>query len=231
MTEKKLIRVLVADDHPVVREGLSAIVDVEDDIVVVGQAWDGEEALRQARQLRPDVVLMDLKMPNMDGVAAIERIRAELPDTRVLVLTTYADEEYIMAGIRAGARGYLLKDASPDELVRAIRVVARGESLLQPTVAARVLDKFSELMTAGETPSASKPTPDTLLTAREREVLRLLAGGARTRDIAEILFISERTVKNHIASAMQKLDAKTRAEAVAKAIQMGLLAGDENSVG
>ena len=158
MTKENPIRVLVADDHPVVREGLSAIVDVEDDIVVVGQAWDGAEALRQTHQLRPDVVLMDLKMPNVDGVAAIERICAELPDTHVLVLTTYADEEYIMAGIRAGARGYLLKDASPEELVRAIRAVARGESLLQPTVAARVLDKLSEFMTAGETPSP-KPAP------------------------------------------------------------------------
>jgi DNA-binding NarL/FixJ family response regulator len=226
MTKENPIRVLVADDHPVVREGLSAIVDVEDDIVVVGQAWDGAEALHQARQLRPDVVLMDLKMPNVDGVAAIERICAELPATHVLVLTTYADEEYIMAGIRAGARGYLLKDASPDELVRAIRVVARGESLLQPMVAARVLDKLSELMTADESPSP-KSAPGMRLTAREREVLRLLAGGARSRDVAEALFISERTVKTHVASAMQKLNTNTRAEAVAKAIRLGLLSGDE----
>jgi DNA-binding NarL/FixJ family response regulator len=226
MTEKNPIRVLVADDHPVVREGLSAIVDVEDDIAVVGQAWDGAEALRQARQLRPDVVLMDLKMPNMDGVVAIERIRAELPDTHVLVLTTYADEEYIMAGIRAGARGYLLKDALPDELVRAIRAAARGESLLQPTVAARVLDKLSELMVTGETTS-SQSAPGTRLTARERDVLRLLAGGARTHDVAEALFISERTVKTHVTSTMQKLNANTRAEAVAKAIRLGLFSGDD----
>jgi len=226
MTASPPIRVLVADDHPVVREGLSAIVDVEDDITVVGQAWDGAEALRQARQLRPDVVLMDLKMPNVDGVEAIEHIRAELPGTHFLVLTTYADEEYIMAGIRAGARGYLLKDASPDDLVRAIRAVARGESLLQPLVAARVLDKLGEMMMAGESPSL-KPAPGEHLTAREREVLRLLAGGARTRDVAEALFISERTVKTHVANAMHKLDANTRAEAVARAIQLGLLSGDE----
>ena len=130
------------------------------------------------------------------------------------------------AGIRAGARGYLLKDASPDELVRAIRAVVRGESLLQPTVAARVLDKLSEFMTAGEPPSP-KPAPGMRLTSREREVLHLLAGGARSRDVAEALFISERTVKTHIANAMQKLNANTRAEAVAKAIRLGLLSGDE----
>jgi len=230
MIENPLIRVLVADDHPVVREGLSAIVDVEDDITVVGQAWDGAEAMRQAHELRPDVVLMDLKMPNVDGVEAIERIRAELPHTHILVLTTYADEEYIMAGIRAGARGYLLKDASPDELVRAIRVAARGESLLQPTVAARVLDKLGEMMTAGESPPSESP-PGIRLTAREREVLRLLASGARTRDVTEALFISERTVKTHVANAMQKLDANTRAEAVAKAIQLGLLSGDDQKPG
>lgn len=224
-----MIRVLVADDHPVVREGLSAIVDVEDDIVVVGQAWDGVEVLRQARVLQPDVVLMDLKMPNMDGVAATERIRTELPDTHVLILTTYADDDYIMAGVRAGARGYLLKDAPPDELVRAIRIVARGESLLQPVVAARVLDRLSELMEEGGRVSESasrqrggKP----VLTARERDVLEMLAGGARNRDIAAALSISERTVKVHVANLMGKLEANTRTEAVARAIRLGLLSVD-----
>ena len=218
------IRVLVADDHPVVREGFSAIVDVEDDIEVVGQAADGLEAVSLARALQPDVVLMDLVMPNLDGVAAIEQIRAELPNTQVLILTTYADDEYIMDGIQAGARGYLLKDALPDELVRAIRVVAAGESLLQPAVAAKVLDKLSALM-GGEgeaTPRAATPQ----LTDRELEILTLLARGARNRDIAEALFISERTVKVHVANLMDKLEAKTRTEAVARAIQLGFLAPD-----
>ncbi len=226
MSDEEVIRVLVADDHPVVREGLSAIVDAEDDIVVVGEAWDGNEAVRLAHQLHPDVVLMDLKMPNMDGVEAIEHIRSEVPGTHILILTTYADEEFILAGIRAGARGYLLKDAPPDELVRAIRIVSRGESLLEPSVAARVLDKLSALMTNGEPGGRSDSTQLPSLTPREKEILALLANGARNKDIADALFISERTVKVHVTSLMQKLDANTRTEAVAKAIQRGLISLD-----
>jgi len=222
--EQKLIRVLIADDHPVVREGFGAIVDVEDDIEVVGQAADGHEAVRLARTLRPDVVLMDLVMPHLDGVAAIELIRAELPGTHVLILTTYADDEHIMAGIQAGARGYLLKDALPEELVQAIRVVAEGGSLLQPAVAARVWDRLGALMSGEGEPEAAPPAP--LLTDREQEILSLLAGGARNRDIAEKLFISERTVKVHVSNLMGKLQARTRTEAVARAMQLGLLAPD-----
>jgi DNA-binding NarL/FixJ family response regulator len=225
MSNAQVIRVLIADDHPVVREGLSAIVDAEDDILVVGEAWDGNEAVRLAQQLQPDVILMDLKMPNMDGVEAIERIRSEVPGTYILILTTYADDEFILAGIRAGARGYLLKDAPPDELVRAIRIMSRGESLLEPSVAARVLDKLSALMTNGE-PGSSDSTQCPSLTSREKEILALLANGARNKDIADALFISERTVKVHVTSLMQKLDATTRTEAVARAIQRGLISLD-----
>ncbi|HSJ55959.1 MAG TPA: response regulator transcription factor [Anaerolineae bacterium] len=228
MTDKQPpIRVLVADDHPVVREGFSAIVDVEEDIEVVGQAADGLEAVDLARTLAPDVVLMDLVMPGLDGVEAIARIRAELPDTHVLILTTYADDEHILAGVRAGARGYLLKDALPDELVKAIRVVAGGGSLLQPSVAARVLDKLSALMggTGGDATQPGAETGETapLLTAREHEILAMLAAGARNREIAGQLFISERTVKVHVSNLIDKLDARTRTEAVARAIKLGLL--------
>jgi DNA-binding NarL/FixJ family response regulator len=226
MSDKEVIRVLVADDHPVVRQGLSAIVDAEDDIVVVGEARDGIEAVHMTHQLRPHVVLMDLKMPHLDGVEAIERIRAEVPGTYILILTTYADDESILAGIRAGARGYLLKDAPPDELVRAIRIVARGESLLEPSVAARVLDKLSALMTDGEVDDKSNSPQTPTLTPREKEILALLANGARNKDIADALFISERTVKVHVTSLMQKLDANTRTEAVARAIQRGLISLD-----
>jgi DNA-binding NarL/FixJ family response regulator len=224
MTEEpKLIRVLIADDHPVVREGFSAIVDVEDDIEVVGQAVDGLQAVHLARELCPDVVLMDLVMPNVDGVAAIEQIRSELPDTQILILTTYADDEHIVAGIQAGARGYLLKDALPEELVQAIHIVARGESLLHPVVATKVLDKLSVLMDGAEESDAQAGASTPLLTPREQEVLTLLAGGARNRDIGEALFISERTVKVHVSNLMDKLEAKTRTEAVARAIKLGIL--------
>ncbi len=222
-----VIRVVVADDHPVVREGFSAIVDLEDDIQVVGQAADGLEAVRLAHQLRPDVVLMDLVMPQLDGVKAIEEIRESLPGTHVLILTTYADDEYILAGIQAGARGYLLKDALPEELVRAIRIVARGGSLLQPAVAAKVMDKLTALM-GGEEKGGLAGTAEDIpqLTARELEILGLLAAGARNRDLAEKLYISERTVKVHIANLMDKLEARTRSEAVARAIKLGLLEPD-----
>lgn len=223
------IRVILADDHPVVRRGLAAIVDLEDDIEVVGEAENGEEALALVHSLKPDVVLMDLQMPVLDGVAAIKRIRAEAPATQIIVLTTFADDETIYDGVVAGARGYLLKDAPPDQLVEAIRAAYRGEALLNPEVAARILDRFSALASppppAQESPKveAASTSPIPKLTPRELEVLALMGQGARNKEIAETLVIAERTVKNHVGNILSKLNAANRTEAVAMAMKIGLL--------
>ncbi len=225
-----VIRVVLADDHPVVRRGLAAIVDLEDDIEVVGEAENGEEAVSLTRSLKPEVVLMDLQMPVLDGVEAIKRIRAEAPLTQVIVLTTFADDDYIYEGIAAGARGYLLKDAPPDQLIEAIRAAHRGESLLDPEVAARILDRFTRLIDQSspahssnkmEKAGGAASVPE--LTPREFEVLKLMGQGARNKEIAETLVIAERTVKIHVGNILSKFNASNRTEAVAIAMQMGLL--------
>jgi DNA-binding NarL/FixJ family response regulator len=209
------IRVLIVDDHPVVREGIGSMLKKETDFRVVGEASNGLEAMEKARELSPDVVLMDLRMPKMDGVEAISRIRAEKPDIKFIILTTYSDDEYIFKGIAAGARAYLLKDAPRDELFKAIRMVSRGESLIQPVVASRVLDKLAEL-------SRKTPAADTL-SDREIEVLRLMAGGESNKDIADHLSITQSTVKTHITSIFQKLNVTTRTEAVTNALKKGII--------
>jgi DNA-binding NarL/FixJ family response regulator len=229
----QLIRVVLADDHPVVRRGLAAIVDVEDDIQVVGEANNGQEALALVHAQEPNVVLMDLQMPVMDGVETIQRISAEAPQVKVIILTTFADDEYIYEGVAAGARGYLLKDAPPDQLIEAIRAAYRGESLLDPEVAARILDRFSSLIGQSSTAAddSSAETEATLaelphtpqLTPREMEVLALVAQGARNRDIAQELVISERTVKIHVGNILTKLNVGNRTQAVAVAMKLGLL--------
>ncbi|TMC50713.1 MAG: response regulator transcription factor [Chloroflexi bacterium] len=204
-----MIRVLVADDHPVVRHGLCTMLEIEDDIVVVGRAGDGEEAVEQARETHPDIILMDVQMPNVDGIEALRRIRAEDPGARVIVLTTYRNEDYIFPSLRAGARGYLLKDASRQELADAIRAVARGESLLDPAVA--------------ETVNNADRRHDTL-TARELEVLRLMADQHSNAQIAEKLFVSENTVKTHVSNILAKLGCADRAAAVLTAWKRHLIA-------
>ena len=209
------IRVLIVDDHPVVREGIGSMLKKETDFKVVGEASNGLEAVEKARELSPDVVLMDLRMPEMDGVEAISRIKAEKPDIKFIILTTYSDDEYIFKGIAAGARAYLLKDAPRDELFKAIRMVSRGESLIQPVVASRVLDKLAEL-------SRKTPAGDTL-SDREIEVLRLMAGGESNKDIADHLSITQSTVKTHITSIFQKLNVTTRTEAVTNALKKGII--------
>ena len=209
------IRILIVDDHPVVREGIGSMLKKESDFKVVGEASNGLEAIEKARELTPDVVLMDLRMPEMDGVEAIGRIKAEKPEVKFIILTTYSDDEYIFSGIAAGARAYLLKDAPRDELFKAIRMVSRGESLIQPVVASRVLDKLAEL-------SRKTPAGDTL-SEREIEVLRLMASGESNKDIADHLSITQSTVKTHITSIFQKLNVTTRTEAVTNALKKGII--------
>ncbi|MGD0855643.1 MAG: response regulator transcription factor [Dehalococcoidia bacterium] len=209
------IKILIVDDHPVVREGIGAMLKREPDFKIVGEAANGLEALEQARELSPDVILMDLRMPEMDGVEAITKIKEAKPEIKFIILTTYSDDEYIFKGIAAGARAYLLKDAPRDELFKAIRAVSRGESLIQPVVASRVLDKLAEL-------SRKNPGAETL-SEREVEVLRLMAKGVSNSNIAEELSITQSTVKTHITNIFQKLNVTTRTEAVTTALKRGII--------
>lgn len=205
------LRLLLVDDHPVVRDGLAAIAETQPDMDVVGEALDGEEAVERALELRPDVVLMDLRLPKLTGVEAIRRIRARLPRTHVLILTTYDSDESILEGLRAGAEGYLLKGSSRQDLLAAIRAVARGESALPVAVAGRLISRLQ---------SGSAGTD---LSARELEVLRLVAEGKRNRDIAAHLFLSEKTVKAHVSAILRKLNAEDRTEAVTIGLRRGLI--------
>jgi DNA-binding NarL/FixJ family response regulator len=210
------IRLLVADDHPVVRDGLVAMLSTQPDFVVVGEAATGIEAVERAAVLAPDVVLLDLEMPGMDGVEALRRIRAARPDVPVIVFTAFDTDERILGAVQAGARGYLLKGAPRDELFKAIRVVGKGGSLLQPVVASKLLQHISH--------QSDKPASSIeVLTDRETEVLALLAQGKTNKEIAAALVISERTVKFHVGSILGKLGAGNRTEAVTIAAQRGLV--------
>jgi NarL family two-component system response regulator YdfI len=207
------IRILIVDDHLVVREGLRTILEVTQDLIPVGEAGDGAEAVRLVGELSPDVVLMDLRMPGVDGIEAIRQIKADYPQVEVVILTTYDDDEYIVQGLRAGARGYLLKDAGRQVLFESIRAAARGESLLPSAVVDKVVARLT------------KPQPLELgtLSARESEVLEFLAEGAANKEIAARLHITERTVKAHVTGIFNKLGVNSRAEAVAVALRSGLL--------
>ncbi len=209
------IRILIADDHEVVREGLRLILEAEDDFAVVGEAADGREAIELVRQHQPQVVLMDLRMPGMDGLTAIKHLRQQWPDLNIVILTTYNEDALMIEGLRSGARSYLLKDTKRQVLFDTLRAAARGEALLRPDVMARVLSQS----TAAPVP-ASEDSP---LTDREREVLIGVAQGERSKEIAARLGITERTVKAHLASIYNKFGVDSRAAAIAIASQRGLL--------
>ena len=209
------IRVLIADDHPVVREGLSAMLSREDDIEVVGLAENGQKAIERAGELHPDIILMDLRMPEVDGIEAMRRIKISHPGIKFIVLTTYDNDEYIFKGIESGARAYLLKDSPREDLFKAIRGVSKGESLIEPAVAGKVLDRFAELSRRQQSPVS--------LSDREVEVLGLMARGASNKAIATGLNIGESTAKTHIQSIFNKLGVNVRTEAVTEAVKKGII--------
>ena len=211
--EPRPTRVLIVDDHGVVREGLRAYLELEPDIQVVGEAKDGLEAVRRAAELQPDVVLMDLVMPNMDGVDATSRIKQQQPATHVIILTSFLDDERVVPAIRAGATSYLLKDVAATDLARAIRGARAGQAQLHPEVARRLMQQVT---------SPRKPDAGAQLTDREREVLRLLADGRSNKEIARSLVVSERTVKGHVSNILGKLGLQDRTQAALFAVRNGL---------
>jgi DNA-binding NarL/FixJ family response regulator len=214
-----MIRILLVDDQALFREGLRTLLSVQPGLEVVGEAGNGEEAVRLAATLHPDVVLMDLHMPVLDGVAATRRLRQSQPDCRVIVLTTFDDDEYVFEGLRAGAVGYLLKDVPSERLIEAIKATARGESFLQPSVAAKVVAEFARM--SDRVPSRAESLVESL-SGRELEVLRLIATGKTNREIANTLVIAEGTVKNHVTSILAKLGVRDRTQAALKARDLGL---------
>jgi DNA-binding NarL/FixJ family response regulator len=213
-TQPETIRILVVDDHPVVRDGLVAMLATQPDFSVVGQAGGGQDALRLASELQPDVICLDLEMPGIDGVQVLEALQSAGDPSRVIVFTAYDTDERIHAALRAGAKGYLLKGAPREELFRAVRVVCQGGSLLEPVVASRLIDQIARGL------PSDLPEP---LTEREMEVLHLLAQGKTNKEIAAELVVTERTVKFHVSSILRKLNASNRTEAVTLAHQLGLI--------
>jgi len=215
----KPIRIFVADDHAIIRKGIRAMLETVPDIELVGEAVNGREAVSGVAKLRPDVILMDLVMPEMDGIEAIRHIKAQQPQARILVLTTFAGEDKIFPAIKAGALGYHLKDASPEELVQAIRQVYRGQPSLHPIIARKVLQELAS-------PAAERPPTPEPLTQREVEVLQLVAQGLDNQQIADKLVISEATVRTHVSNILGKLQLASRTQAVLYALREGLASLD-----
>jgi NarL family two-component system response regulator LiaR len=212
------IRVLVADDHAIVREGLRALISTEPGMELLGEAADGQEIVRLAEVLQPDVILLDLVMPRMDGLAAIRLLKAHNPDVHILVLTSFAEDDKVFGAIKTGALGYLLKDSTPQEVLRAIREVARGEASLHPTIARKLIRELNQ-------PDRLPPTEEPL-TDREIEVLRLVAHGLSNQEIADRFVISERTVRTHVSSILAKLHLASRTQAALYALRQGIASFD-----
>jgi NarL family two-component system response regulator LiaR len=216
LAKKDELTVLIADDHPLVREALHRALDVEEDMKVVAEASDGEEAVKLASELKPDVVVMDIVMPKLNGIEATRKIKEIAPDTAILILTAYDDEEYVMGLLDAGAAGYLLKSARGRDLAGAIRAIKSGESVLHPNIIARLLKRAT--VTAVKENEAQG-----LLSERESEVLRLVALGMSNKEVAEELFLSQRTIKAHLTNVFNKLNVASRSEAIVKGLQWGLV--------
>lgn len=214
-----MIRILIADDHLVVRQGLQLILSMEEDMEVVGEATNGETAVRLAGELQPDVVLMDLRMPGMGGLEAIKQILAQWSELAIVILTTYNEDDLMLRGLQAGARGFLLKDTGRQTLFHTIRAAARGETLLQPEIMARVLAHTGQ----AKQPESPQPTEQSVLTERELEVLTAVAQGDRSKEIAQQLGVTERTIKAHLTNIYNKLGVDSRAAAVAVGSQLGIL--------
>jgi two-component system, NarL family, response regulator LiaR len=219
MTEQ--ITILLADDHNVLRQGIAQMLDAQPDMKVVAQAGNGSAAVDLARTHQPDIALLDINMPEMDGVEAARRITAELPETGVIILTMYRRDDYVFEAIKAGANGYLLKEVELDELLEAIRTVARGEAVIDPAIANRVLAEFRQ-------PEKTRKAPDSTLSDRDEDILRLVAQGLSNQAIAERLFISVKTVRNRLSLVFQQLHLKNRTEAALYAIREGLVKPDQS---
>jgi len=216
LAKKDELTVLIADDHPLVREALHRALDVEEDMKVVAEASDGEEAIKLASELKPNVVVMDIVMPKVNGIEATRKIKEIAPDTAILILTAYDDDEYVLGLLDAGAAGYLLKSARGRDLVGAIRTLRAGESVLHPNIIARLLKRATVT-------SVKESKAQGLLSEREAEVLRLVALGMSNKEVAEELFLSQRTVKAHLTSVFNKLNVASRSEAIIKGLQWGLV--------